>query len=149
MFPSVFCYTSFGYHDYRWVAHKPILDTNILSSLCGEQQPLPWIRHDQEIGPDGTKPLPEPRLTSHQWGSVSFTLASIHCERRGWFWYDAFWFIVNWTLLKFKSKQKLSSEENVYENITQRSDCSNMYLFKWKQTCPTANTRSIVVKWFL
>ena len=28
--------------------------------------------------PDGTKPFPEPMMTSHQWGSVAFTLKQIY-----------------------------------------------------------------------
>ena len=28
--------------------------------------------------PDGTKPLPEPMLTYHQWGSVAFTWEQFH-----------------------------------------------------------------------
>ena len=33
-----------------------------------------WVNTGSGIGllPDGTKPLPEPMLISHQWGSVAF-----------------------------------------------------------------------------
>ena len=40
----------------------------IRSQLC-------WVNIDSgnDLLPDGTKPLPEPMLTCHQWGSVAFT----------------------------------------------------------------------------
>ena len=39
-----------------------------------------WVNIDSGNGllPDGTKPLPEPMLTDHQWSSVAFILVQFH-----------------------------------------------------------------------
>ena len=52
---------------------------------CGtneNSQDCVWVNIGSGNGllPDGTKPLPEPMLTSHSWGSMAFTWEQFQSE---------------------------------------------------------------------
>ena len=47
---------------------------------CGHMARKIWVNigSGNALLPDGTKPLPEPMLTDHQWSPVTFILRQLH-----------------------------------------------------------------------